>query len=226
MNKKGIAGLVIFALLALFILPGCVSMDQINTLEQEISSLQSELSTVSAQNQELESDIAVHMSRQEFSAEISNYVTSQDFLAEISNYVTSQEFSADINNYVTKQGLLTDLNSFVTKQELNSTQKVRDSLLNGLSDELQSARRELESMVGSLAKESDVQMLSERVYDLEEEFSQINYVITGLMSYGGYTNSTEMMEFAYGLVDIYDTLNEVQVKLQKLKEAMTFFVTD
>ncbi len=200
MKKRGIAGLITFTLIVMFILPGCVSMDQITTLEQEISSLQNELSTVAAQNQELESDIAV--------------------------YVTKKELSAEISNYVTKQELLTDLDNFVTKQDLNSAQKVRDSLLNGLSDELQTARGELESMVGSLAKESDVQLLSARVYELEEDFSQVNYVITELMSYGGYTSSTEMMEFAYGLVDIYDSLNAVQVKLQKLKEAMTLFVED
>ena len=187
MKKRGNAGLIILALLAVLILPGCVSMDQINTLEQEITSLQGELSTVVTQNQEL---------------------------------------SAEVSKYVTKQELLTNLEDFVTKQDLNSAQKVRDSLLNGLSDELQTARGELESIVSSLAKESDVQLLSERVYDLEEDFSQVNYVITELMSYGGYSNSTEMMEFAYGLVDIYDSLNDVQVKLQKLKEAMTLFVTD
>jgi chromosome segregation ATPase len=200
MRKRGNVGLIILALLTMFILPGCVSMDQINALEQEITSLKGELSTVSAQNQELESNI--------------------------DGYATKQELSSEISKYVTKQELLTDLDDFVTKQDLNSTQKVRDSLLNGLSDELQTARGELESMVGSLAKKSDVQLLSERVYDLEEDFSQVNYVITELMSYGGYSNSTEMMEFAYGLVDIYDSLNDVQVKLQKLKEAMTLFVTD
>jgi len=200
MKKRGNAGLIILALLAVLILPGCVSMDQINTLEQEITSLQGELSTVVTQNQELS--------------------------AEVSKYVTKQELSAEVSKYVTKQELLTNLEDFVTKQDLNSAQKVRDSLLNGLSDELQTARGELESIVSSLAKESDVQLLSERVYDLEEDFSQVNYVITELMSYGGYSNSTEMMEFAYGLVDIYDSLNDVQVKLQKLKEAMTLFVTD
>jgi len=200
MKKRGIAGLVTFALLAVFILPGCVSMDQINSLEQEISSLQSELSTVAAQNQELESGIAV--------------------------FVTRQNLADELNSFVTKQNLLSDLDSFVTKQDLNAAQKVRDNLLNGLSDELQTARGELESMVGSLAKGSDVQQLAVRVFDLEEDFSQINYVITKLMSYGGYNSSTEMMEFAYGLVDIYDSLNDVQVRLQKLKEAMILFVED
>jgi len=200
MKKRGIAGLITFALIAVFILPGCVSMDQITTLEQEISSLQSELSTVAEQNQKLESNIAV--------------------------YVTRQKLTDELSSYVTKQNLLADLDNFVTKQDLNAAQKVRDNLLNGLSDELQTARGELESMVGSLVKESDVQLLSERVYDLEEDLSQVNYVITELMSYGGYTSSTEMMEFAYGLVDIYDSLNDVQVKLQKLKEAMTLFVAD
>ncbi|NQT59883.1 MAG: hypothetical protein HQ557_12945 [Bacteroidetes bacterium] len=187
MKKRGIAGLITVALLAMFLLPGCVSMDQINTLEQEISSLQNEMSAVAEKNQELESDIEIYVTRQELTDETSNFVTKQDF---------------------------------------ENVQEVRDSLLNGLSDELQTARGELESLVGSLAKGNDVRQLAERVQNLEEDSSQVYYVITQLMTYGGYSSSTEMMEFAYGLVDIYDSLNDVQVRLQKLKEAMVLFVED
>ncbi len=213
MKKRGITGLVTFTLLALFLLPGCVSMDQINTLEQEISSLQSDLSTITTQNIELESELAVNVSRNEL----------ESILA---IYATSEQLSTEISNYVTKQKLITDLNNFVTKQDLTAAQKVRDNLLNGLSDELQSARGEIESIVGALAKGSDLQLLAERVSTLEEDFGQVNYVIAELMSYGGYSSSAEMMEFAFGLVDMYDSLSDVQSKLQKLKEAMSLFVLD
>ena len=200
MKKSGITGLVTFALLALFLLPGCVSMDQINSLEQEISSLQSDLSTVTEQNTELESELTVYVTRKELESNLAVYTTMEQLATEISNYAT--------------------------KQELNAAQKVRDNLLNGLSDELQTARGEIESVVGSLAKESDLQQLAERITTLEKNFSQVTYVITELMSYGGYSSTAEMMEFAYGLVDIYDSLNDVQSKLQKLKEAMSLFVLD
>ncbi len=187
MKKRGIAGLITIALLVMLILPGCVSMDQINALEQEVSSLQNELSAVSNRNQEMESEIQV--------------------------YVTKQEFTTELKN-------------FITKVEMDNFQELRDGLLNGLSTELQKARGELEVLAGNMAKDSDLQVLSNRVSSLEEDFSQVNFVISELMIYGGYSSAAEMIEFVYGLVDLYDTLNSVEIKLQKLKEAMTLFVQD
>ncbi|MCK5154985.1 MAG: hypothetical protein KAQ69_01050 [Spirochaetales bacterium] len=187
MKKRGIAGLITIALLVMLILPGCVSMDQINALEQEVSSLQNELSAVSNRNQEMESEIQV--------------------------YVTKQEFTTELKN-------------FITKVEMDNFQELRDGLLNGLSTELQKARGELEVLAGNMAKDSDLQVLSNRVSSLEEDFSQVNFVISELMIYGEYSSASEMIEFVCGLVDLYDTLNSVEIKLQRLKEAMTLFVQD
>ncbi len=187
MKKTSVSASILSVLCILFLLSGCVSTEQITSLQEEIDTLQSALDTVTSENANLKNRTEEMVDREEFTSTVATLVPLSRF-----------------------------------NQQLGT----RDELINGLSDELQQRSQELETLLEACASSTDLNLISKRIDTIENEFNDVSSVLSQMMAYGGYDSSQEILNFVYGLVDIYDNLTEVERKLNKLKEAMLIFVED
>ncbi len=199
MKRSGFAVLVTAAAL-LTALSGCVSTGQIAQLEEQLSAAESGLARMEAELADQRAAGGIYVTREELSEQAARFA-SKDELAAV-----EQEVEGTLGTLVRE-----------AEKEL---EQMRGEVL----AELNAVRRDAENILQSLATADDLARLSGKLEDLEYELILIEDIISSIVEYAGYADAGDYLEFFYGLVDMEQSVSEIQRRFARLSEAMRLFI--